>query len=170
MNHSILTGRLTKEVEISYLQDGKAKAVFTLAVNRPFTNAQGERETDFIRCVAWGKTAENVANYTSKGSKIGVQGRIQTGSYENQQGQKVFTTDIVVNEVEFLDTKQATQNQQGQPTQQVPVAQVQYQQVQQQQPMYQQPVQQPYAQQGNPFPQQQQPVNAQYAVNQDLPF
>lgn len=156
MNHSILTGRLTKDVEISYLQDGKAKAVFTLAVNRPFTNAQGERESDFIRCVAWGKTAENVANYTAKGSKIGVQGRIQTGSYENQQGQKVFTKDIVVNEVEFLDTKQATQNQQGQQTQQVPVAQPHYQQVPQQQPMHKQPVQQP--------------VNAQYAVNQDLPF
>lgn len=156
MNHSILTGRLTKDVEISYLQDGKAKAVFTLAVNRPFTNAQGERESDFIRCVAWGKTAENVANYTAKGSKIGVQGRIQTGSYENQQGQKVFTTDIVVNEVEFLDTKQATQNQQGQQDQQVPVAQPHYQQVPQQQPMHKQPVQQP--------------VNAQYAVNQDLPF
>lgn len=156
MNHSILTGRLTKDVEISYLQDGKAKAVFTLAVNRPFTNAQGERESDFIRCVAWGKTAENVANYTAKGSKIGVQGRIQTGSYENQQGQKVFTTDIVVNEVEFLDTKQATQNQQGQQAQQVPVAQPHYQQVPQQQPMHKQPVQQP--------------VNAQYAVNQDLPF
>lgn len=169
MNHSILTGRLTKEVEISYLQDGKAKAVFTIAVNRPFTNAQGERESDFIRCVAWGKTAENLANYTAKGSKIGVQGRIQTGSYENQQGQKVFTTDIVVNEVEFLDMKQATQNQQGQQAQQVPVAQPQYQQVPQQQPMYQQPVQQPYAQQGSPY-QQQQPVNTQYAVNQDLPF
>ena len=169
MNYSILTGRLTKEVEISYLQDGKAKAVFTLAVNRPFTNAQGEREADFIRCVAWGKTAENVANYTKKGSKMGVQGRIQTGSYENQQGQKVFTTDIVVNEVEFLDTKQTTQNNQGQPIQQAPVAQPQFQQAPQQQPMYQQPVQQQYAQQGNSF-QQQQPVNAQYAVNQDLPF
>lgn len=156
MNHSILTGRLTKDVEISYLQDGKAKAVFTLAVKRPFTNAQGERESDFIRCVAWGKTAENVANYTAKGSKIGVQGRIQTGSYENQQGQKVFTTDIVVNEVEFLDTKQATHNQQGQQAQQVPVAQPHYQQVPQQQPMHKQLVQQP--------------VNAQYAVNQDLPF
>ena len=110
MNHSILTGRLTKEAEISYLQDGKAKVVFTLAVNRPFTNAQGEREADFIRFVAWGKTAENVANYTTKGSKVGIQGRIQTGSYENQQGHKVYTTDIVVNEVEFLDSKQATQN------------------------------------------------------------
>lgn len=169
MNHSILTGRLTKDVEISYLPDGKAKSVFTLAVNRPFTNAQGEREADFIRCVAWGKTAENVANYTSKGSKIGVQGRIQTSIFENQQGQKVFMTDIVVNEVEFLDMKQATQNQQGQSNQQVPVAQPQYQQVPQQQPRYQQSVQQPNAQQGNPF-QQQQPVNAQYAVNQDLPF
>lgn len=169
MNHSILTGRLTKEVEISYLQDGKAKAVFTLAVNRPFTNAQGEREADFIRCVAWGKTAENVVNYTAKGSKVGIQGRIQTGSYENQQGHKVYTTDIVVNEVEFLDSKQTTQNDQGQPIQQAPVAQPQFKQAPQQQQMYQQPVQQQYVQQGNPY-QQQQPVNAQYVVNQDLPF
>ena len=170
MNHSILTGRLTKEVEISYLQDGKAKAVFTLAVNRPFTNAQGEREADFIRCISWGKTAENVANYTTKGSKIGVQGRIQTGSYENQQGQKVYTTDIVVNEVEFLESKQPNQNgQQPQNVQQAPVAQPQYQMAPQQAMYPQQSVQQQYVQQGNPM-QQQQPANAQYAVNQDLPF
>ncbi|MFF5996563.1 single-stranded DNA-binding protein [Lysinibacillus sp. KU-BSD001] len=170
MNHSILTGRLTKPAEISYLQDGKAKAVFTLAVNRPFTNAQGEREADFIRCTAWGKTAENVANYTTKGSKIGVQGRIQTGSYETQQGQKVYTTDIVVNEVEFLESKQTNQNgQQPQNVQQAPVAQPQYQMAPQQAMYQQQPVQQQYVQQGNPI-QQQQPANAQYAVNQDLPF
>lgn len=170
MNHSVLTGRLTKEVELSYLQDGKAKATFMIAVNRPFTNAQGEREADFIRCVAWGKTAENVANFTTKGSKIGVQGRIQTGSYTNQQGQKVFTTDIVTNEIEFLDPKN-TNNQNGQPP--VNQQQGQYQQHpvhQNQQGGFQQqpPMQRAYQQQQNSNGQV--PANVQYAVNQDLPF
>ncbi len=168
MNHSILTGRLVKEVELSYLPDGKPKATFTIAVNRPFVNTQGEREADFIRCVAWSKTAENLANFTTKGSKIGIQGRIQTGSYQNQQGQKVFTTDIVVNEIEFLDPKNANVQNGQQP---MKVQQGHQQPVQQnQQGVYQQhaPTQQGYQQQQGPIAQS--PVNVQYAVDQNLPF
>lgn len=169
MNHSVLTGRLVKEVELAYLPDGKAKATFTIAVNRPFTNAQGEREADFIRCIAWAKTAENVANFTAKGSKIGVQGRIQTGNYTNQQGQKVFTTDIVVNEVEFLEPKIVNVQNGQQP---MNAQQGQYQQPPQQnsQGAFQQqvPMQQGYQQQQGQFAQQ--PANVQYKVDQNLPF
>lgn len=105
MNVVSLVGRLTRDVELRYTPNGTAYGRFTLAVNRRITNQIGVREADFISCVIWNKAAENLANYTRKGSQIGIQGRIQTGSYENQQGQKVYTTDVVVEAFDFLDTK-----------------------------------------------------------------
>lgn len=99
-----LTGRMTKDIELKYTQAGKAVASFSLAVNRNFTNAQGNREADFINCVSWGKTAETMANYLKKGSLIGVVGRIQTRNYENQQGQRVYITEVLVTEFTFLES------------------------------------------------------------------
>ena len=82
-----------------------AVATFTLAVNRPFTNQQGEREADFIQCVVWRRQAENVANFLKKGSLAGVDGRLQTRSYENQEGRRVYVTEVVADNVQFLEPK-----------------------------------------------------------------
>lgn len=109
MNVVTLIGRLTRDVELRYTPNGNAVGRFSLAVNRRVPNQNGERTADFINCVIWNKPAETLAQYTKKGSLIGIQGRIQTGSYDNQQGQKVYTTDIVVENFDFLETKAATQ-------------------------------------------------------------
>lgn len=109
MNVVSLVGRLTRDVELRYTPNGTAYGRFTLAVNRRVPNQNGVREADFISCVIWNKAAENLANYTRKGSQIGVQGRIQTGSYDNQQGQKVYTTDVVVENFDFLETRSSTE-------------------------------------------------------------
>lgn len=109
MNVVTLIGRLTRDVELRYTPNGNAVGRFSLAVNRRVPNQNGERTADFINCVIWNKPAETLAQYTKKGSLIGIQGRIQTGSYDNQQGQKVYTTDIVVENFDFLETKGATQ-------------------------------------------------------------
>lgn len=106
MNKACLTGRLTAKPELRYTDTNVAYARFNLAVNRNFTNEQGEREADFIGCVAWKKTAETVANHLDKGSQIGVEGRIQTGSYDDKDGNKRYTTDIIVENITFLDKKQ----------------------------------------------------------------
>lgn len=103
MNSAILTGRITKDLELRQTQGGTAVLNFGLAVDRRFKK-DGEQTADFINIVCWGKTAELVAQYMSKGSKIGVIGRIQTGSYE-KEGQKVYTTDVIAEQVEFLDSK-----------------------------------------------------------------
>ena len=92
MNSVQLVGRLTREVDLRFTSSGTAVGTFTLAVNRSFTNQQGEREADFIRCVIWRKAAENFANFTRKGSLVGVEGRIQVRNYENQQGERVYIT------------------------------------------------------------------------------
>lgn len=105
MNTVNLIGRLTKDPELKFSASGIAICSFTVAVNRDFTNQQGEREADFIQCKAFKKTAENLANYQKKGNQIGVVGRIQTGSYEGQDGKRVFTTDVMVDRVEFLGSK-----------------------------------------------------------------
>ena len=105
MNTVNLIGRLTKEPELKYTPAGKAVVSFTLAVNRPFKNQGGENEADFIMIQAWGKTAENSANFLRKGSQAAVVGRIQTRNYENQQGQRVYVTEIVADSVQFLDPK-----------------------------------------------------------------
>ena len=109
MNTVQLVGRLTKDVELRYTSSGTAVGSFTLAVNRNFTNQQGEREADFINCVIWRKAAENLANFTRKGSQIGVEGRIQTRNYENQQGQRVYVTEVVVNNFHLLEPRSVTE-------------------------------------------------------------
>ena len=109
INNVTLVGRITKEPELRYTPQNKAVASFTLAVNRQFKNANGEREADFINCVVWKKSAENVEKYCSKGSLVGVEGRIQTRSYDNQQGQKVYVVEVICNSVQFLDTRQKNQ-------------------------------------------------------------
>src|SRR3954451_4633600 len=105
MNRVVLVGRLTKDPELRYTPSGVAVATFTLAVNRNFTNHQGERETDFINCVVWRKPAENVANYLKKGSLAGVDGRIQTRNYEGQDGKRVYVTEVLAESVQFLEPK-----------------------------------------------------------------
>jgi single-strand DNA-binding protein len=109
MNRVLLVGRLTKDPELKYTPSGVAVATFTLAVNRTFTNQQGEREADFINCVVWRKPAENVANYCKKGAQVGVDGRLQTRNYEGQDGKRVYVTEVVAESVQFLETRGATQ-------------------------------------------------------------
>ncbi|EMY4650900.1 single-stranded DNA-binding protein [Listeria monocytogenes] len=106
MNRVVLVGRLTKDPELRYTPAGVAVATFTLAVNRPFKNGQGEQEADFIQCVVWRKPAENVANFLKKGSLTGVDGRVQTRNYEGNDGKRVYVTEIVVESVQFLEPKQ----------------------------------------------------------------
>ncbi|MGX7417790.1 single-stranded DNA-binding protein [Carnobacterium gallinarum] len=105
INRVVLVGRLTKDADLKYTPSGAAVASFTVAVNRQFKNQEGEREADFINCVAWRKTAETLANFTRKGSLIGVEGRLQTRSYENQQGQRVYVTEVVVDTFSMLEKK-----------------------------------------------------------------
>ena len=114
INRCVLTGRLTKDPEIKMTPNGIPVTRFTIAVNRTFTNQQGEREVDFVNCIAWRKQAENLANFMRKGSLVGIDGRIQTGSYEDQDGKKVFYTEVVAESIQFLESKNAsnpTQNQ-----------------------------------------------------------
>ena len=102
MNKVILIGRLTKDPELRTIASGNATTSFTIAVNRNFTNQNGEREADFINCVAWRKQAENVAKYCTKGSQVAVEGRIQTRSYDAQDGTKRYVTEVIANNVQFL--------------------------------------------------------------------
>ncbi|MFK5706028.1 single-stranded DNA-binding protein [Ligilactobacillus sp. LYQ139] len=105
MNITALVGRLTKDPELRYTQSGTAVCEFTLAVPRDFKNAQGEYESDFIRCIVWRKSAESFANHFHKGSRTQVTGRIETGSYEDKNGNTVYTTKVVVENWGFIDTK-----------------------------------------------------------------
>lgn len=105
MNRVVLVGRLTKDPELRYTPNGVPVATFTLAVNRTFTNQQGERETDFINCVVWRRQAENAANYLKKGNLAGVDGRIQTRNYEAQDGRRVYVTEVLAESVQFLEPK-----------------------------------------------------------------
>ncbi|KIY22889.1 MULTISPECIES: single-stranded DNA-binding protein [Mesobacillus] len=105
MNRVVLVGRLTKDPELRFTPNGVAVATFTLAVNRSFTNQQGEREADFIQCVVWRRPAENVANFLKKGNLAGVDGRIQTRSYEGQDGKRVYVTEVQAESVQFLEPK-----------------------------------------------------------------
>lgn len=109
LNRVVLVGRLTKDPDLRYTPSGVAVANFTVAVNRPFSNQQGDREADFINCVVWRRPAENLANYMKKGSMIGVDGRVQTRSFDNQEGKRVFVTEIVADSVQFLDSKGSSQ-------------------------------------------------------------
>ena len=105
INRTVLVGRLTRDPELRYTANGAAVASFTIAVNRQFTNSQGEREADFINCIIWRKAAENFAKFTSKGSLVGIDGRIQTRNYENKQGQRVYVTEVVVENFSLLESK-----------------------------------------------------------------
>lgn len=112
INRSILVGRLTKDPDLRYTPNGKAVASFTLAVNRPYKNKSGEQEADFINVVQW-NGAENTANFLKKGSLAGVDGRIQTRSYEGQDGKRVYVTEIQAESVQFLEPKGNGSNQQN---------------------------------------------------------
>ncbi len=105
INRVVLVGRLTRDPELRYTANGAAVANFTVAVNRTFTNSQGDREADFINCIIWRKAAENFVNFTNKGSLVGIDGRIQTSSYENQQGQRVYRTDVNVDNFSLLESR-----------------------------------------------------------------
>jgi single-strand DNA-binding protein len=105
INRTILVGRLTKDPELRYTSSNIGEVKFTLAVNRTFAGPSGEREADFIQCVVWRKQAENLARFVRKGSLIGVEGRIQTGSYDDKDGIRKYTTEVVCDSVQFLEPK-----------------------------------------------------------------
>lgn len=109
MNKVMLIGRLTRDVEMHYSTNNTAIARYTLAVNRQIKRG-GEADADFLRCIAFGKTAEAAERYLYKGSRVAIEGRIQTGSYTNREGQKIYTTDIIVDRQEFLEKKASSQN------------------------------------------------------------
>jgi single-strand DNA-binding protein len=178
INRVVLVGRLTKDPELKYTQTGIAVTRFTLAVNRAFQSASGEREADFISCVAWRKQAENVANFLKKGSLVGVDGRIQTGSFEGQDGKRVYTTEVVADSTQFLEPRSGSgENRSGagapyqgsqqseQPSYQNQQSNQQYQQSNQQ---YQQPNQQNYTRtDDDPFSTGGGPIEVS---DDDLPF
>jgi len=112
INRVVLVGRLTKDPELRYSPNGVASCRFTLAVNRAF-KTEGEQQADFIQCVAWRKQAENLANFQRKGNLIGVEGRIQTGSYEGQDGKRVYTTDVVADSIQFLEHRNGSESAQN---------------------------------------------------------
>jgi single-strand DNA-binding protein len=118
MNKVILIGRLTRDPELRYTGSNTPVATFSLAVNRPFTNQSGEREADFINCVVWRKLAETVKNYLSQGSQVAVEGRIQTRNYDDQNGQKRYVTEVIVENIDFVGSRR--DNAQGQASQSAP--------------------------------------------------
>lgn len=113
INNIVLVGRMTKDAELRYTPSQVAVATFTLAVNRRFKEQNGERETDFINCVIWRQSAENLANWAKKGTLIGITGRIQTRNYENQQGQRVYVTEVVAESFQVLESRNQQQSGQG---------------------------------------------------------
>lgn len=114
INRTVLTGRLTDDIDLRYTPSGSAVGNFRLAVNRRFTNQNGEREADFINCVIWRKSAENFANFTHKGTLVGIDGRIQTRTYDDKDGKKVYITEVVVEQFALLEPRQDNQVQQTQ--------------------------------------------------------
>ena len=113
LNSVCLVGRLTKDPELRYTPNNQAVATFSLAVNRNFKSQNGEREADFINCVIWRQQAENLANWAKKGDLIGITGRIQTRSYENQQGQRVYVTEVVADSFQLLEKRDNGNQPQG---------------------------------------------------------
>ncbi|WP_368634518.1 single-stranded DNA-binding protein [Kurthia gibsonii] len=105
MNNVSIVGRLTKAPEVRTVADGKSVGRFTLAVNRNFKNQQGENDVDFILCTAWGKLAEHMVKYCGKGSQVGVIGRLQSRNYTNDEGKRIYITDVLALEVRFLQLK-----------------------------------------------------------------
>lgn len=114
MNRVVLVGRLTRDPELRYTPSGNAVANGNIAVNRPYKNQNGETEADFINFVVWRKAAENLANYTKKGSLIGIDGRIQTRSYEGQDGKTVYVTEVLAENIQFLESKKDGKSKQQQ--------------------------------------------------------
>ena len=113
INRVVLVGRLTKDPELRYTSSNIPVSKFTLAVNRTFAGPSGEREADFIQCVVWRKQAENLAKFVRKGSLIGVEGRIQTGSYDDKDGIRKYTTEVIGDSVQFLEPKSQQQDTSG---------------------------------------------------------
>lgn len=118
LNKSILVGRITKDLEVRYTQSGKAVGQTSIAVTRNFSSSNGETESDFINIVIWGKSAETFATYTAKGNLVSVVGRIQTRNYENNSGQKVYVTEVVVEEFNFLEKKRSLNTEKNKKTDQ----------------------------------------------------
>ena len=112
LNRVVLVGRLTRDPELRYTGSGVAVANGNIACNRPFKNQQGEQEADFINFVVWKKPAENLVNYMKKGSQIGIDGRVQTRSYEGKDGNMVYVTEVVADSIQFLESKGGQQSQQ----------------------------------------------------------
>ena len=160
INRVVLVGRLTKDPELKYTQSGIANVRFTLAVNRTFSNQNGEREADFITCVAWRKQAENLAKFMTKGSLVGIDGRIQTSNFEGRDGQRIYMTDVVAESIQFLETKNSRNNNQQQGG------------YNQQQNYGQQNYNQPQQDSNNPFESQSSTNEAPPidVTNDDLPF
>ena len=114
MNKAILIGRLTRDPELRYTSSNRAVCQFSIAIDRPFTNqSTGQREADFINIVAWDKTAENIGKFMSKGRLIAVEGRIQTRNYDNNEGKKVYVTEVIASNVQFLESRNAATNGNG---------------------------------------------------------
>lgn len=114
INNVVLVGRMTRDAELRYTPSNQAVATFTLAVNRNFKNQDGEREADFVNCVIWRQQAENLANWVKKGALIGITGRIQTRNYENQQGQRVYVTEVIAESFQLLESRgQQSNSQEG---------------------------------------------------------
>ncbi|EGQ3295205.1 single-stranded DNA-binding protein [Staphylococcus pseudintermedius] len=110
LNRVVLVGRLTKDPEFRTTPSGVSVATFTLAVNRNYKNKNGEQQADFINCIVFRKQAENVNNYLSKGNLAGVDGRLQSRSYENQEGRRIFVTEVICDSVQFLESKNNNQS------------------------------------------------------------
>lgn len=110
MNKAFLIGRLTRDPELRYSSSNAAIVNFSIAIDRQYTNNQGQRETDFINIVAFQKQAENIKKYVFKGSLVAVDGRIQTRNYEDKDGKRVYVTEVVADRVQFLDSKSASSN------------------------------------------------------------
>lgn len=119
INRVVLVGRMTRDPELRRTGNGKAVTSFTLAIDRGY-NTQDGQTADFINCVVWNKPAENTAQYCAKGSLVGVEGRLRTRSYDNNQGQKVFVTEVICDSVQFLETKAMRERQQTNTVNQVP--------------------------------------------------
>ena len=108
-NNVMLIGRLTRDIDLRYTEAGKACATFTIAVNRPYTNQDGKREADFINIVVWGALAENTKKFVSKGNLVGIEGRLQTRTYEASDGKKKVITEVSANNIQFLEPKKEKQ-------------------------------------------------------------
>ena len=110
MNKVVLIGRLTRDPELRYTGNNTPVASFSLAVNRNYSNQQGEREADFINIVVWRKQAENVKNYLTQGSQVAIDGRLQTRTYDDQNGQRRYITEVIADNVEFLGSRNSSNN------------------------------------------------------------